>query len=49
MAYRVLHVHCNNEKELDAAPPGGQMYKRELKSENVVARAIHLLTLGAHE
>ena len=49
MAYRVLHVHCNNEKELDADPPGGQMYKRELKSEKVLARAIHLLTLGAHE
>jgi len=48
--YRVLHVHCHQDDDLpkEDAPPGHQMYVKEIKSEQVLARAVHLLTLGAY-
>lgn len=52
MIYRILHVHCC-EKLSDTSLPntdvrGGHMYDEKSKSETVLARAVHLLTLGAY-
>jgi len=48
--YRVLHVHCHQDDDIPSedALPGHQMYVKEIKSEQLLARAVHLLTLGAY-
>jgi len=48
MAYRVLHVHCHEKEFQDTQLRGREMYEKEIKSETVLARAVHLLTLGAY-
>lgn len=53
MLYRVLHVHCHQEggdspSLSDPRLRGKQMYVEDIKSETVLARAVHLLTLGAY-
>lgn len=45
--YRILHVHCR-QNEVDTPNIGKEMYNEEIKSETVLARAVHLLTLGAY-
>ena len=50
VAYRILHVHCY-ESNIDSSVShvrGDSMYDDKSKSETVLARAIHLLTLGAY-
>ena len=46
--YRVLHVHCHRPGMALKNYPGKGMYDAEIKSETVLARAIHLLTLGLY-
>ncbi|KAL3941667.1 MAG: hypothetical protein SGBAC_004008 [Bacillariaceae sp.] len=48
-AYRTLHLHCrkpDKEKE-ELALSGSMGYESEERSETALARAVHLLTLGA--
>ncbi len=45
--YRVLHVHCRQPSVVLKDYPGRSMYKADA-SETVLARAIHLLTLGVY-
>lgn len=47
--YRVLHLHCrkNAEKDLDGLW-GKTMYESKEMSETALARAVHILTLGAY-
>jgi len=52
LLYRTLHVHCRSvdssaDKDM-AGVRGSAAYKTTAKSETVLARAIHLLTLGAY-
>ncbi len=53
VVYRTLHVHCR--KNDPNVPPkstsdlrGAAAYERDAMSETVLARAVHLLTLGAY-
>jgi hypothetical protein len=46
--YRVLHVHCHRPWMALKDYPGESMYEADIKSETVLARAIHLLTLGVY-
>ncbi len=53
MVYRILHVHCcetHDDSPLSNSTEvrGDLMYKEQAKSEAVLARAVHLLTLGAY-
>ncbi len=54
MTYRVLHAHCyRNDDDSSAVESithvrGYEMYGSRIKSETLLARAIHLLTLGAY-
>lgn len=52
IAYRILHVHCyqndSNPSDLNMLQGNKSMYDKEIKSETVLARALHLLTLGAY-
>ena len=45
--YRVLHVHCHRPSVVLKDYPGRSMYEADA-SETVLARAIHLLTLGVY-
>jgi len=47
--YRVLHLHCrpNDDRELGNLR-GKSVYESKEKSETALARAVHLLTLGAY-
>eukprot|EP00980_Cylindrotheca_fusiformis_P000097 scaffold19_cov114-Cylindrotheca_fusiformis.AAC.44 len=49
IAYRTLHVHCRDtRKTKDMADLRGSMaYETDERSETALARAVHLLTLGA--
>lgn len=53
IAYRLLHAHCREEllcgesTEDSLKLKGGHMYEKGVKSESALARAVHLLTLGA--
>ena len=48
VVYRVLHIHFRANNNRDTSDlPGRLAYDRE-KSETAVARAVHLLTLGAY-
>lgn len=49
LAYKVLHIHFrrDNRKEL-ADLRGKEVYENKEMSETAVARAVHLLTLGAY-
>ena len=52
IAYRILHVYCyqndSNPSDLNMLQGNKSMYDKEIKSETVLARALHLLTLGAY-
>ena len=49
IAYRTLHMHCRDgKKQKEMADLRGAMaYESEERSETALARAVHLLTLGA--
>jgi hypothetical protein len=49
IAYRTLHVHCRDtRKKKDMTDLRGSMaYESDERSETALARAVHLLTLGA--
>jgi hypothetical protein len=49
ITYRTLHIHCrDNTKEKDMTDLRGAIaYKNDKRSETALARAVHLLTLGA--
>jgi hypothetical protein len=49
IAYRTLHMHCrDNSKKKDMSDLCGTFaYESEERSETALARAVHLLTLGA--
>jgi hypothetical protein len=54
MTYRVLHTHCYQSADDSSAMDsivqvrGHQMYGSGIRSEILLARAVHLLTLGAY-
>lgn len=50
IVYRTLHIHCRDvTKKKDAVNLRGSMaYEGEEKSETAIARAVHILTLGAY-
>ena len=48
--YRVLHMHCSQQSSIDRVTDlecGKHAYDKEAKSEITLARAVHLLTVGA--
>ncbi|CAB9510311.1 protein ligase UBR2 [Seminavis robusta] len=49
IAYRILHLHCRENKKKDMADlRGGRFaYEDDERSETALARAVHILTLGA--
>lgn len=49
ITYRTLHMHIRDTKRLKGAPGlrGSLAYEEDDRSETAVARAVHLLTLGA--
>jgi len=52
LTYRVLHVHCVRTDILDGGNSTGlrgkSAYEREAMNETALARAVHILTLGAY-
>lgn len=49
IVYRTLHMHCCDSKQKKEVSdlPGAMAYESEERSETALARAVHLLTLGA--
>lgn len=49
MAYKTLHIHCHEERNKNLNDLRGKaVYEAKEKSEIALARAVHLLTLGAY-